>query len=106
MVDASSNNDSGLQVEGHGEVLRLLSDDNHGSRHQRFVLELPSGDTILLVHNIDLSPRIEPIEVGDAVKFYGEYKWNAQGGLVHWVHADPDSDHVDGWIKHNGQVYQ
>lgn len=106
MSDATINSESGLQVEGHGEVLRLLSDDLHGSRHQRFVVQLPSGDTVLLVHNIDLTPRIESLEVGDTVLFYGEYKWNEQGGLIHWVHADPDSDHVDGWIKHKGKTYQ
>ena len=28
-----------LQVEGAGKVIRILPDDNDGSRHQRFILE-------------------------------------------------------------------
>jgi Protein of unknown function (DUF3465). len=47
---------SSVQVQGAGIVSRLLSDDNEGSRHQRFILELPSGHTLLVAHNIDL-PR-------------------------------------------------
>ena len=29
---------SGQQVQGSGVVIRVLSDDNEGSRHQRFIL--------------------------------------------------------------------
>ncbi|MFN2514317.1 MAG: DUF3465 domain-containing protein [Pyrinomonadaceae bacterium] len=34
---------SNLQVEGKGIVRRVLSDDNDGSRHQRFIVALGSG---------------------------------------------------------------
>ena len=34
---------SDVQVRGAGTVLRTLSDDDEGSRHQRFILELASG---------------------------------------------------------------
>ncbi|MDH3867394.1 MAG: DUF3465 domain-containing protein, partial [Desulfobulbaceae bacterium] len=47
-----------VQVKGEGLVDKLLSDDNEGSRHQRFILKLASGQTLLLAHNIDLAPRI------------------------------------------------
>src|SRR5687768_2182639 len=33
---------SNLRVEGRGVVKRILPDDNDGSRHQRFILELGS----------------------------------------------------------------
>src|SRR5690606_18291591 len=59
--DSSSSfdrSDSNRQVQGEGVVVRTLPDDNDGSRHQRFILELPSGQTILIAHNIDLAPRI------------------------------------------------
>ena len=46
------------QVEGSGTVERTLSDDNDGSRHQRFILRLASGHTLMVAHNIDLAPRI------------------------------------------------
>ena len=96
----------GQQVEGSGMVLRVLSDDNKGSRHQRFILELSSGRTVLVAHNIDLAPRISGLESGDSVSFFGEYETNDQGGLIHWTHHDPQGRHVDGWLEHRGQRYQ
>jgi len=97
--------DSGTQVSGRGNVSRILSDDKDGSRHQRFVLELPSGQTVLIAHNIDLAPRIGGLSDGDDVFFHGEYEWNTAGGIVHWTHRDPNGRHAGGWLKHNGQRY-
>jgi hypothetical protein len=97
---------SNVQVEGRGVVRKVLSDDNHGSRHQRFVLALASGRTLLVAHNIDLAPRIMGLSEGDVVSFSGEYEWNAEGGVIHWTHRDPDKRHPAGWIKHNGEIYQ
>jgi hypothetical protein len=95
-----------VAVEGEGTVSRILSDDNAGSRHQRFVVRLASGQTVLLQHNIDLAPRIESLNIGDTVSFSGEYIWNEQGGLIHWTHHDPARMHKGGWIKHNGKTYE
>ena len=49
---------SGFFVEASGVVERTLPDDREGSRHQRFILRLPSGLTVLVAHNIDLAPRV------------------------------------------------
>ena len=87
-------------------MVKLLSDDNDGSRHQRFILELGSGQTILVTHNIDLAPRISSLRVGDSVEFYGEYEWNEKGGLLHWTHHDPRGAHVSGWLKHQRKTYK
>lgn len=97
---------AGQQVQGSGKVVRILSDDNEGSRHQRFILELASGQTVLVAHNIDLAPRISGIRTGDTVSFYGEYEPNPQGGVIHWTHHDPQGRHVGGWLEHRGQRYQ
>lgn len=97
---------SDLQVTGAGTVIRILPDDNKGSRHQKFLLQVSSNQTLLISHNIDLAPRIQSIRKGDTVEFNGEYEWNAKGGVVHWTHQDPNGRHVDGWLKHNGQRYQ
>ena len=94
------------QVAGGGVVTRILADDNDGSRHQRFVLEIEPEFTVLVAHNIDLAPRIEAITIGDVISFFGEYEWNAQGGVIHWTHHDPDGDHVAGWLEHGGRRYQ
>jgi hypothetical protein len=97
---------SNVQVEGVGQVKALLRDDLQGSRHQKFILTLPSGITVLISHNIDLAPRIDNISKGDQVAFYGEYEWNEKGGVVHWTHHDPEKKHTGGWLKHNGRIYR
>ncbi len=97
---------SNVQVEGEGIVTRLLEDDLAGSRHQRFIVRLQSGQTLLIAHNIDLAPRVGTLQKGDTIRFYGEYVWNAQGGMVHWTHHDPEGRHVAGWLKYKGQTYQ
>jgi hypothetical protein len=97
---------SNLQVEGEGVVARILADDLAGSRHQRFIVRLASGQTILIAHNIDIAARVAGLQEGDSIRFYGEYVWNEKGGMVHWTHHDPEGRHVAGWLKHNGRTYQ
>ncbi len=104
--DAFASRRSNLQLEGQGTVVKLLADDNDGSRHQRFIVRLGSGRTLLLAHNIDLAKRIDTLRTGDTVSFYGEYEWNAKGGVMHWTHHDPQGRHPGGWIRHNGLTYQ
>jgi len=97
---------SDIQVEGEGTVIRVLPDDLNGPRHQRFIVQLASGQTLLMTHNIDIAPRIDGLKVGDSVRFNGEYVWNEKGGVIHWTHHDPQGRHVAGWVKHNGKTYQ
>jgi hypothetical protein len=104
--DVYENQQSNVQVKGSGTVIRILNDDNKGSRHQKFILKLSSGITILIAHNIDLAPRINSISKGDSVQFHGEYEWNKKGGVVHWTHRDPNRHHIDGWLRHKGSMYQ
>jgi hypothetical protein len=106
ITDAYDRRLTDVQVEGRGVVSRILPDDREGSRHQRFVLRLPNGQTLLVAHNIDIAPRINALREGDSVSFYGEYKWNEKGGVIHWTHHDPDGRHVAGWLKHEGRTYQ
>lgn len=106
LENAIANRISNLQVAGQGTVVKVLPDDTHGSRHQRFIVRLNSGRTILMVHNIDLAKRIDSLRVGDTVDFYGEYEWNPKGGVIHWTHHDPQGRHPAGWLRHDGQTYQ
>nr|CAA45449.1 unnamed protein product [Vibrio cholerae] len=106
LQQAYQSQQSDLQVQGFGQVVKVLPDDNDGSKHQKFILKLNSGQTLLVAHNIDLAPRIPNLKVGDSVEFYGEYEWNKKGGVLHWTHKDPQNRHAHGWLKHNGQVYE
>ena len=97
---------SNLQVRASGQVVAVLADDNEGSRHQKFILKLSNGQTVLVAHNIDLAPRIANIAKGDTVEFFGEYEYSDKGGVIHWTHHDPANKHVGGWLKHQGRTYQ
>ena len=106
IAEAYANRASGVQVVGRGAVSRLLADDDEGGRHQRFILRLDSGQTLLVAHNIDLAPRIDSLQVGDPVSFNGVYEWNDRGGVIHWTHHDPQGEHEAGWLRHRGRTYQ
>ncbi|WP_202741553.1 DUF3465 domain-containing protein [Acinetobacter calcoaceticus] len=97
---------SNVQVQGSGRVKAILRDDNDGSRHQKFILVLKNGLSILVAHNIDLANKIPNLKKGDMVEFYGEYEYNPKGGVLHWTHLDPQTRHESGWLKHDGQIYQ
>ncbi len=103
--DLSTRNQSGVMVGVTGKVTRILSDDNEGSRHQRFIVKLPSGHTLLISHNIDLAPRV-PLNEGDRISAFGQYEWNERGGVLHWTHHDPAGRHEEGWVEHNGKRYE
>ena len=90
---AFDNQRSNIQVKQSGQVAALLKDDRHGSLHQRFIIRLNSGQKLLIAHNIDLAPRIDNLNIGDQVTFFGEYEWNNKGGVIHWTHRDPKRRH-------------
>jgi hypothetical protein len=106
IAEAYANRRSDVLVEGSGEVIRILADDTDGGRHQRFILRLASGQTLLVAHNIDLAPRVAQLKVGDSVEFSGEYEWKDQGGVIHWTHKDPRGQHRAGWLRFHGETYQ
>jgi len=106
LADAYKTQRSDFQVQGTASVFKLLADDNNGSRHQRFLVRLNSGQTLLIAHNTSLAARIDDLKEGDGVEFYGEYEWNNKGGVIHWTHRDPKGHHVSGWIKHADRTYQ
>ncbi|WP_434778956.1 DUF3465 domain-containing protein [Neisseria sp. Ec49-e6-T10] len=95
-----------VPVHGRGIVEKILPDDNHGSRHQRFIIRIESGYTLLVAHNIDLAPKIEALQKGHNIEFAGEYVWNKKGGVIHWTHHDPKGRRQGGWLKYQGQLYQ
>ena len=96
---------SNVAVESPGRVERVLADDRQGSPHERFIVRVDGGVSVLVAHNLDLAPRV-PVSPGDSVTVRGEYEWNAKGGVIHWTHRDPDGRHDAGWIRHKGRLYQ
>jgi len=97
--------DTGDWIELTGFVTRLLSDDNDGSRHQRFIIDIGLRTTLLIAHNLDLAQRV-PLGLGDRVQVRGMYEWNDLGGLVHWTHHDPQGVEDGGYIRYRRRVYR
>ncbi|WP_082783636.1 DUF3465 domain-containing protein [Snodgrassella sp. CFCC 13594] len=106
VAEAYAQQRSDVPVRGEGEVVKVLKDDNEGDRHQRFILRLADGQTILVAHNIDLAPKLTGLQAGDQVSFQGEYVYNPQGGVLHWTHHDPQGRHDGGWLQYQGRTYQ
>lgn len=96
---------SGEMVEVRAQCVKLLPDDTYGSRHQRLLLALESGGTVLISHNIDLAERV-PVAEGEWLTVYGQYEWNDRGGVLHWTHHDPKGWREGGWIEHAGVRYE
>ena len=103
---AFQNHQNNLQVTQQGQVIKILPDDTKGSQHQRFLVKLSSGHTLLVAHNIDLAPKVPGLQTGETIIFHGEYEWNDKGGVIHWTHHDPDGRHEDGWLEYQGKKYQ
>ena len=98
VADLFRSHRSNVEVETGGRVVRVLPDDREGSPHQRFLLRVVGGTTVLVAHNLDLAARVS-LRSGDSVELRGEYEWNPKGGVIHWTHQDPDGRHEAGWIR-------
>jgi Uncharacterized protein conserved in bacteria len=90
---------SHMQICTSGVVSQILNDDTVGRKHQRFIVRIGHHQTIMVINNIDIFPRLEPLSIGDTVEICGEYVWNRHGGIVHWTHEDPHGVHKDGYVK-------
>ena len=89
-----------------GTVVRILSDDTEGDKHQRFIVEKEDGRTLLIAHNIDMAPRLFDINIGKRITVTGDFEGNEKGGLIHWTHKDPDHEREGGWIDYQGRRFE
>ena len=96
---------SGIMMTVDARVVKVLPDDLDGSRHQRFLLDVGRGRTVLVAHNIDLAERV-PLDRQDTVRIRGQFEWNDKGGVLHWTHHDPRGKHPGGWIEHAGRRFE
>ena len=87
-------------------MIRLLPDRTSSTgTHEEFIVKLTSGAlTLEIEHNISIGARV-PLKIGDHLVIHGEYIWNAQGGLIHFTHHDPEGKHEGGYIIDGGKTY-
>ncbi|MBP9090279.1 DUF3465 domain-containing protein [bacterium] len=102
---AQNNRSSHVAVTCTLPVKRMLRPDDKGEKHEKFLLQLSNGTTILVAHNVSRAPSV-PLEAGDIVTVHGEYIWNEKGGVIHWTHASDTPRHEGGYIDFKGQRYQ
>ena len=106
ILQAFRDGTSGITVESSGAVEKILPVDLDGIPHQRFIVRLNNGQTLLIAHNIAVAKKIVDLKVGDKVNFKGRYEWNSKGGVVHLTHHDPRGKQPGGWVEHDGKRYE
>ncbi len=89
---------------GNLVVTALLPDDTDGLTHQLWEAQLSDGSTIKIVYNSFMGDRV-PVEKGAVFAVGGEFIWTKDGGLIHWVHADPKGNRPDGYVFINNELF-
>jgi hypothetical protein len=105
VIEAQNAHAIKLEVTVEAPVLKVLREDDRGLPHQKFLIGLSNGTTVLIAHNLKMASQV-PISAGDTVRIHGEYIWNAHGGLIHWTHHTDTPYHEGGWIEFQGVRYQ
>ena len=100
------NHRSQVEVTADGVVVRIFADRSSSTGvHEQFIIRLTSQNlTVEIEHNITIGKRV-PVAEGDHVLVHGEYIWNAEGGLIHFTHHDPEGTHENGYIVDHGTTY-
>lgn len=104
VIQAQDSHRKKVEVTFTAPVYKMLPEDTRGIEHQRFLVSLSNGTTVLVAHNTDLAPMV-PIHEGDSVTLHGEYIWNRRGGIMHYTHHSTNR-HESGYIDFAGQRYQ
>jgi hypothetical protein len=92
-----------VKIEG-AEVVKILPDNPHGRRHQKFLVRLQNDSHVMAIYNLSLGERV-PVAEGDRVNLAGEYIWDNRGGLIHWLHGDPKRIRPNGFVELDGHRY-
>lgn len=105
IVEVVSSRQNQFYVEGADLVVTdILPDDVSGLPHQKWEARLSDGSIVMIVYNSNMGERI-PVEIGKTFSVGGQFIWTPQGGLVHWVHADPKHKRPDGYVMIDGVIY-
>lgn len=106
LARAFENKLSGFRIRLRSVVVRLLPLHTHGGTRQEFIVALASGQTLLIVHNLEIATRIPHLRLGDRLQISGVYRWNFEGGEIHDTNHDPAGMKPGGWIRRHGMRYQ
>ena len=102
--EAFEKNVSDIPLTIEGQVTEILADDTGDTPHQRFIVTIHSGHTVLVAHNLERAYRV-PVKIDDRVEVHGTYVWNKYGGIIHNTHHSDAGEHEDGWINFVGKKH-
>lgn len=93
-------------VVKNARVIKILSDDKNGPLHQRWIMEIDSGITITVFHNVNIAERV-PLSEGSFVTVAGELEYGDKwkDPIMHWTHDDPKGHRKAGYVIFNGETY-
>lgn len=103
--DAYRYRQTGIMAEVTGSVTRILQFDRDMPYVQKFVIRLPNGQSILVIHNRDRGGEV-PLDIDDQVLVRGEYLWSETGGTIRNTERDMSTQRRHGWIDHEGKRYK
>lgn len=95
---------TGMMVEVTGSVVRLLRPAPEEPDVQKFIIRLPNGQSIVVVHHAAPDNRV-PVNVNDTVLVRGQYVWTETGGTIRNTSRDLSTQRRHGWIEFAGERY-
>ena len=105
IIQAQSQQARKVEVTVVAPIEKLLREEDYREPHQRFLLVLSNGTTVLVANDLKYG-TFAPVQAGNIVRIHGEYIWNERGGVLHWTHKSDEPNHEGGYIDFNGMRYQ
>ena len=97
---------SGLQLSVSGKITHVFPSPETGDQHQKFIVQLDAGQSVMVIHNRALGSAIDGLLEGETIEVFGEYQWDQGGGIIRRTHQDPASHRQAGWVKYKGRIYR
>ncbi|MDP3509818.1 MAG: DUF3465 domain-containing protein [Candidatus Melainabacteria bacterium] len=105
IIQAQSQQARKVELTVTAPIKKLLREEDYREPHQRFLLILSNGTTVLVANDLQYG-TYAPVQEGNVVRIHGEYIWNERGGVLHWTHKSDEPRHESGYIDFNGMRYQ
>jgi hypothetical protein len=96
---------SGFQILFSGTVLLNFHDSLHAHVMQQFIVQLSTGQTLLIVHDKTIGRGVPRVRIGQRVSVSGQYRWNPKGGYIMFTTRKGDGS-KGGWVRRNGKKYE
>jgi disulfide oxidoreductase YuzD len=105
LANAFAKKIEGFQIRFNGVVVRNFADEKHFHVLQEFILQLSTGQTLLIVHDKTIGEGVPRVRLGNKMTVLGVYRWNAKGGYIIQTTRKADGS-AGGWIRRNGKRYE